>query len=107
MSDNCFMVLQTDTDIRKDLPGLCSEKHAPSSRDAKQLMSVKGEEVWTMQEEEVPVPITWQAIKTEHEVRQIGCRVVSAADPCGHNLGFLDQSCYSFFQVAPLLYSRG
>jgi hypothetical protein len=28
-------------------------------------------------------------------------------DPYGRNLGFLDQSLYYFFQVAPQLYSRG
>jgi hypothetical protein len=33
--------------------------------------------------------------------------VVSAADPYGRNLGFLDRSCYFFFQRAPQLYSRG
>jgi hypothetical protein len=35
------------------------------------------------------------------------CRMVSAADPYGRNLGFLDRSSYYFFQVAPQLYSRG
>jgi hypothetical protein len=34
-----------------------------------------------------------------------GCRMVSAKDPYGHNLGFLDQSRYFFFQVTPQLYS--
>jgi hypothetical protein len=29
------------------------------------------------------------------------------ADPYGSILGFLDSSCYYFFQVAPQLYSRG
>jgi hypothetical protein len=33
--------------------------------------------------------------------------VVSAADPYGRNLGFLDRRRYFFFQVAPQLYSRG
>jgi hypothetical protein len=32
--------------------------------------------------------------------------VVSAADPYGRNLGFLDRSHF-FFQVVPQLYSRG
>jgi hypothetical protein len=32
--------------------------------------------------------------------------VVSAADPPGLILGFLDRSRYYFFQVAPQLYSR-
>jgi hypothetical protein len=35
------------------------------------------------------------------------CRVVSAADPNCRIFGFLDQSLYFFFQVAPQLYSRG
>jgi hypothetical protein len=34
------------------------------------------------------------------------CRVVSASDPYGRNLGFLDRSCYFFFQIFPQLYSR-
>jgi hypothetical protein len=36
-----------------------------------------------------------------------GCRVVSAADPQGRNLDFIDCSRYSFFKIAPQLYSRG
>jgi hypothetical protein len=36
-----------------------------------------------------------------------GCHVVSATDPYGRILGFLDRSRYFFFQVAPQLYSRG
>jgi hypothetical protein len=40
------------------------------------------------------------------EVR--GCHhMVRVTYPYGHILGFLDQSRYSFFQVAPQLYSRG
>jgi hypothetical protein len=35
-----------------------------------------------------------------------GCRVVSATDPYGSILGFLDRNSYFFFQVAPHLYSR-
>jgi hypothetical protein len=34
-----------------------------------------------------------------------GCRVVSATDPHGRILGFLDRSRYYFFKVAPQLYS--
>jgi hypothetical protein len=33
--------------------------------------------------------------------------IISAKDPHGHTLGFLDQSRYRFFQVAPQLYSQG
>jgi hypothetical protein len=36
-----------------------------------------------------------------------GCRVVSATDPHGRILTFLDRSRYHFFQVAPQLHSRG
>jgi hypothetical protein len=36
-----------------------------------------------------------------------GCCVVSATDPYGRILYFLDPSRYFFFQVAPQLYSRG
>jgi hypothetical protein len=35
------------------------------------------------------------------------CRMVSAANPYGCNLGSLDGSRYFFFQVAPQLYSQG
>jgi hypothetical protein len=36
-----------------------------------------------------------------------GRRVVSATDPHGRILGFLDRSRYYFLQVPPQLYSRG
>jgi hypothetical protein len=36
-----------------------------------------------------------------------GCRVVSATDPHGRILGFLDRSGYFFIQVAPQLSLRG
>jgi hypothetical protein len=36
-----------------------------------------------------------------------GCCVVSATDPPGRILGFLDRSRYCFFQVTPRLSSRG
>jgi hypothetical protein len=36
-----------------------------------------------------------------------GCRLVSATEPQGRILGFLDRSRYYFFQVAPQLYLRG
>jgi hypothetical protein len=35
------------------------------------------------------------------------CCVVSRTDPFGRILGFLDRSCYFFFQVPPQLYSWG
>jgi hypothetical protein len=36
-----------------------------------------------------------------------GCHVVSATNPYGRILGFLDRSRSFFLQVAPQLYSRG
>jgi hypothetical protein len=36
-----------------------------------------------------------------------GCHVVTVTDPYCRIVGFLDRSCYFFFQVAPQLYSRG
>jgi hypothetical protein len=36
-----------------------------------------------------------------------GCRMVSATDPHGRILGFLDRSRYFFFQATSQLYSRG
>jgi hypothetical protein len=36
-----------------------------------------------------------------------GCHVVRVTDPYARIFGFLDQSRYVFFQVAPQLYSRG
>jgi hypothetical protein len=53
--------------VGRDLPGLCSHKYPLSSQDSNQL-SVKIEKVSDVKEEEVPVPITWQATKPEHEV---------------------------------------
>jgi hypothetical protein len=35
------------------------------------------------------------------------CRVVSAVNPNGRNLGLLDRSSYISFQGSPQLYSRG
>jgi hypothetical protein len=32
--------------------------------------------------------------------------VISVTNPYGRILGFLDRSCYFFFQVAPQLYSK-
>jgi hypothetical protein len=37
----------------------------------------------------------------------IGCCVISAMDPHGHILGFLDRNHYYFFQVTPQLYTQG
>jgi hypothetical protein len=70
MGANCFVGLQTDTVVAKDLlvPDVCREEWPSSPQDAIQLMSVKVEEVPDVQEEEFHVPVTWQAIKAEQEV---------------------------------------
>jgi hypothetical protein len=47
------------------------------------------------------------SVKLVPTIADRGCRVVSATDPYGRILGFLDRNRYSFFQVAPQLYSRG
>jgi hypothetical protein len=63
MIDNCFLGLQNDVYVEKNMPGLCSETCPVSSQDAAQVESMKVEE-----EADGPVPITWDTIKAEHEV---------------------------------------
>jgi hypothetical protein len=46
-------------------------------------------------------------VEVSAEFVDSGCRVVSATDPHGRILGFLDRSRYYFSQIAPQLYSRG
>jgi hypothetical protein len=61
--------LQADTDVRKDLAGSCGEK-SPSSQDANRLVRVKVEVPdLEEEEEENSGQMTWQGIKSEHEVR--------------------------------------
>jgi hypothetical protein len=43
--------------------------------------------------------------KSVTNVADRGCHVVSVTDPYARILGFLDKNRYSFFQVAPQLYS--
>jgi hypothetical protein len=58
-------------EVEKHVPGLCSETCPVSSQDVDLVMSVKVEEVSDMQEEDVPVPTTWRAIKAESEVSYV------------------------------------
>jgi hypothetical protein len=62
------MDLQNETDVEKDLPDLCKEACLRSSQDAIEVMIMKVKEVSGMQEEAVPVPKTWHAVKDECEV---------------------------------------
>jgi hypothetical protein len=68
MRDNILVILQNVTDLEKGLSGSCSETCPVSSQDADLDMSMKVEEVSGLQEEDVPVPTIWQAVKAEHEV---------------------------------------
>jgi hypothetical protein len=65
--DNLLVVLQNGTDLENGLPGLCSETCRVSSQDTDQVMHIKVDEVSGLQDK-VPVVVTWQAIKAEHEV---------------------------------------
>jgi hypothetical protein len=65
------MDLQIETVVVKDTPRLSREACPMSSRDANQVMIMKVEEVSDMQEEAVPVPIPWHAIKAECEVSRV------------------------------------
>jgi hypothetical protein len=68
MIDNHLMGLQNDTEVENDVAGLFSETCPVSSQDADLVMSMKVEEVSGLQEEDVPMPTIWQAVKAEHEV---------------------------------------
>jgi hypothetical protein len=62
--------------------------------------------LWTYQEKNRPTDRRLSAKLVPTFVDR-ECHVVSATDPHGRILGFLDRSRYSFFQVAPQFYSRG
>jgi hypothetical protein len=68
VSDNRLVNVQNDVDVEEDLPGSYNETCPMPSQDANQVMIVKVEEVLDMQEEAVPVPVPWHAVKAEHEV---------------------------------------
>jgi hypothetical protein len=73
-----FVLLQNDVEVEKDVAGLHSERYPVSFQDADLVMSVKVEEVSDMQEEDVPVPTTWRAVKAESEVSCISvCLLLS------------------------------
>jgi hypothetical protein len=64
MSVNHLMDLQIETVVE--------DARCPvSSQDANQVMIMKVEEVSDMQEDAVPVPIPWHAIKAECEVSRV------------------------------------
>jgi hypothetical protein len=71
MGGNHIVDLQKETAQEKNIPGLCREPYPMFSQDANQMMVMKVEEASDMQEEEVPVPKPWHAIKAECEVSRV------------------------------------
>jgi hypothetical protein len=63
------LVLQSSTVSLKDLSGLCSETGATSRNDAPAVISIKVEEGTDIhtQPKEIPVPISFPAIKAEQD----------------------------------------
>jgi hypothetical protein len=102
MHDNLLVVLQNATDLEKRLSGSCSETCPVSSQDADLVMSMKVEEVSGLQEEDVPMPTIWQAVKAEHEVSCMSlCPLANRFDRCAELPAvFLISMCVS---VCPLV----
>jgi hypothetical protein len=68
MIDEGMVLLQNCMGLEKDILGSCSET-CPTSHDGNQVSSVKAECISDIkEEEEVPVPITFQTVNVEHEV---------------------------------------
>jgi hypothetical protein len=63
--------------------------------------------IWKQSSENVTEEYIELSAKLVPTLADRRCHVVSATDPHGRILGFLDRSRYCFFQVAPQLYSRG
>jgi hypothetical protein len=70
MADKGMLVLQDCMDLERCVPGPHSETYPTSSHDADQAMNIEVEDVSDIQreEEEDPVPISYEAIKAEREV---------------------------------------
>jgi hypothetical protein len=76
--DNGMVVLQNCADLEKNVRGPCSETCPISSHDSNHVINIKVEEISGIEEEKVPVPVTCQAIKAEHEVSFISiCPLLS------------------------------
>jgi hypothetical protein len=63
MIDNWFVGLQNNMDVEKYLPSLYRETCPLSSPDVCEVNCMKVRE-----EDDHPVPLTWESIKAEHEV---------------------------------------
>jgi hypothetical protein len=68
MIDNDMMVLQNHTNSEMEVQDPCGETN-PTSLDASQAIIIKAEEVSDAEEEAGPMPISFQKIKAEPEVR--------------------------------------
>jgi hypothetical protein len=68
---------------------------------------IKNNSVALVREQTIPTERPPLVGKVNANFADRACRVVSATDPHGRILAFLDLSRYFFFQVAPQLYSRG
>jgi hypothetical protein len=75
MIDNGGVVLQNCISLLEIVPGSCSET-CLTSHDDNQIIDIKVENVADAQEEEDPLLITSQVIKTENEVSCVSVRVV-------------------------------
>jgi hypothetical protein len=60
--------------LQKHEPGLCSETCHTSSGDCNQVVGIKVEDLVSIKEEEIPEPISFPKINTEHE---LSCTSVS------------------------------
>jgi hypothetical protein len=73
-------------------------------------MSVSGIYIYSValaRKRTIPIERTPHVGEVSATFADRGCRVISATDPQGRILGFLDRSRYYFFQVVPQLYSQG
>jgi hypothetical protein len=61
-------VLQESVDLERCVPGPHSETYPTSPHDAYQAMNIKVEDVSEIKEEEDPIPVSFPAVKAEHEV---------------------------------------
>jgi Fe-S-cluster-containing hydrogenase component 2 len=62
-----LMIFQNCMDLEEALLGSCSET-CPTSHDENQVSSMKAERILDIKEEDVPVPVTIEAVDAEYEV---------------------------------------
>jgi hypothetical protein len=67
------MALQNCMDLKKDIPGVCSETCPASSQEGSGGIGIKTEVVSDMEEEDDPVPVSILGMKADCEVSWIVC----------------------------------